>query len=266
MTIDKSLRGKGRLARARNVLKREERMAMLQADDRWTAGRSPLGLPKVRVWISAVGKKKKKKAKEEADTTAAADGTTPCGGSQGGCSGRQRPQAPPSPQHRQNRLPAKSRDRASGLRGSRFDPTDARDSGPALEKGPRARPLSRCREIDPRSRQDSGPLLRALCDAHRPTSARTRRCNPACAGPPRSTPLPLRRQKLPQPPRARCSSSCWRSTPAPALPATTASRAYGTPTSSAAGAGRRLRILSALCRRSESRDGPRPCWGRKTAC
>lgn len=80
MTIDKSLRGKGRLARARNVLKREERMAVLKADERWQEGRSPLGLPKVRVVISAVGKKKKKKAKEEADTTAAAEGTAPAAG------------------------------------------------------------------------------------------------------------------------------------------------------------------------------------------
>jgi small basic protein (TIGR04137 family) len=86
VTIDKSLRGKGRLARARNVLKREERMALLQADDRWTAGRSPLGLPKVRVLVTALGKKKKKKTKEEADTTAAADGTTAAAGTKAAAS------------------------------------------------------------------------------------------------------------------------------------------------------------------------------------
>jgi small basic protein (TIGR04137 family) len=80
VTIDKSLRGKGRLARTRNVLKREERMAVLKADERWQEGRSPLGLPKVRVVVSTVGKKKKKKTKEEADTTAAADGTAPAAG------------------------------------------------------------------------------------------------------------------------------------------------------------------------------------------
>jgi small basic protein (TIGR04137 family) len=84
VTIDKSLRGKGRLARARNVLKREERMALLKADDRWQEGRSPLGLPKVRVIATALGKKKKKKAKEEADTTAAAEGTTPAAGARAG--------------------------------------------------------------------------------------------------------------------------------------------------------------------------------------
>jgi small basic protein (TIGR04137 family) len=81
VTIDKSLKRKGRLARSRNVLKREERMAVLKADDRWTEGRSPLGLPKVRIVLTAAGKKKKKKTKEEADTTAAADGSTAAAGS-----------------------------------------------------------------------------------------------------------------------------------------------------------------------------------------
>ena len=86
MTIDKSLRGKGRLARTRNVLKREERMAVLQADDRWPAGRSPLGLPKVRIVVTALGKKKKKKTKEEADTTAAAEATPAAAGGKAGAS------------------------------------------------------------------------------------------------------------------------------------------------------------------------------------
>ena len=103
MTIDKSLRGKGRLARARNVLKREERMAQLQADDRWPAGRSPLGLPKVRVLISAVGKKKKKKAKEEADTMLLPrSGTTPAAGTKAAApaaktAGAAKPAAPAKP-------------------------------------------------------------------------------------------------------------------------------------------------------------------------
>lgn len=73
MTIDRSLQRKGRLARARNVLKRGERIERLQFEDRWQDGQSPLGLPKVRVFKAVVGKKKKKKAKEEdADTTTAA--------------------------------------------------------------------------------------------------------------------------------------------------------------------------------------------------
>ncbi len=65
MTIDKSLRRKGRLSRSRNVLKREERILQLKAQDRWEDGQSPLGLPKVRVIKTVVGKKKKKKAKED---------------------------------------------------------------------------------------------------------------------------------------------------------------------------------------------------------
>ena len=65
MTIDKSLRRKGRLSRSRNVLKREERINQLKAEDRWEDTFSPLGLPKVRVMKTVVGKMKKKKAKDE---------------------------------------------------------------------------------------------------------------------------------------------------------------------------------------------------------
>jgi small basic protein (TIGR04137 family) len=70
MTIDRSLRRKNRLVRSRNVLTRAERIDKLKADEHWAEGRSPLGLPKVRVLKAALGKKKKKKAKEEeTDTT-----------------------------------------------------------------------------------------------------------------------------------------------------------------------------------------------------
>jgi small basic protein (TIGR04137 family) len=69
MTIDRSLRRANRLVRSRNVLTRAERIEKLKADDRWDEGRSPFGLPKVRVVKAALGKKKKKKAKEEAETT-----------------------------------------------------------------------------------------------------------------------------------------------------------------------------------------------------
>ncbi len=64
MSIDKSLRRKNQLARSRNVLTRTERIKVLQGDERWQDGRSPYGLPKVRVL--KVGKKSKKAAKEEA--------------------------------------------------------------------------------------------------------------------------------------------------------------------------------------------------------
>jgi small basic protein (TIGR04137 family) len=78
MSIDKSLRRKGQLQRSRNVLTRGERIKVLQTDERWKEGRSPFGLPKVRVLKAA--KKPKKAAKEEAATTeegAAAAGAAP---------------------------------------------------------------------------------------------------------------------------------------------------------------------------------------------
>jgi small basic protein (TIGR04137 family) len=62
MSIDKSLRRKNQLVRSRNVLTRGERIKVLQDEERWKEGRSPFGLPKVRVMKVA---KKPKKAKEE---------------------------------------------------------------------------------------------------------------------------------------------------------------------------------------------------------
>jgi small basic protein (TIGR04137 family) len=70
MTMDKSLRTKAGMARARGVLSRGERIAKLQEGDRWAEGRSPMGLPKVRVMKLSM--KKKKKAKEEGEGDAAA--------------------------------------------------------------------------------------------------------------------------------------------------------------------------------------------------
>jgi hypothetical protein len=52
------------------VLSRAERIARLKEQERWTEGRSPLGLPKVRVQKMAM--KKKKKAKEDGAEGAAA--------------------------------------------------------------------------------------------------------------------------------------------------------------------------------------------------
>ena len=63
MSIDKSLRRKNQLQRARNVLTRGERIKTLQNEERWQEGRSPYGLPKVKVVKLIV--KKAKKAKEE---------------------------------------------------------------------------------------------------------------------------------------------------------------------------------------------------------
>ncbi len=70
MTIDKSLKTRGRLARTRSVLSRDERIKQMKTDDKWTEGQSPFGLPKLRIVRLVVGKKKKKKAADAADTTA----------------------------------------------------------------------------------------------------------------------------------------------------------------------------------------------------
>ena len=66
MSIDKSLRRRNQLARARNVLTRGERIRVLQDEERWQEGRSPFGLPKVRV-VKIVLKKAKKEKAEEGD-------------------------------------------------------------------------------------------------------------------------------------------------------------------------------------------------------
>ena len=71
MSIDKSLRRKNQLARARNVLTRGERIKTLIDEERWQEGRSPYNLPKVKVVKLVV--KKAKKAKEE-EKTEGADG------------------------------------------------------------------------------------------------------------------------------------------------------------------------------------------------
>ena len=65
MTMDKSLKVRLGLARARSVLNRAERIQRLKAADRWQEGDSPFGLAKVRVYKLAMKKKKKKKEEEE---------------------------------------------------------------------------------------------------------------------------------------------------------------------------------------------------------
>jgi small basic protein (TIGR04137 family) len=65
MTMDKSLQIRAGLVRSRSVLSRGERIARLQASDRWIEGQSPLGLPKVRVFKISMKKKKKHKEEEE---------------------------------------------------------------------------------------------------------------------------------------------------------------------------------------------------------
>ena len=73
MSIDKSLRRKNSLARARSVLTRDERIKTMKDADKWTEGRSPYGLPKVRV-VKIVKKSGPKKEKAEGDAAAPAAG------------------------------------------------------------------------------------------------------------------------------------------------------------------------------------------------
>jgi small basic protein (TIGR04137 family) len=84
MSIDKSLRRKNSLQRARNVLKRGERIAQLKTEDRWPDGRSPYGLPKVKVIKLVVKKAKKKEEKVEEGAEGAAGATPAAGAAAGG--------------------------------------------------------------------------------------------------------------------------------------------------------------------------------------
>ena len=68
--MDKSLRVRKGSSGARGVLSRAERITKLKEQERWQEGRSPLGLPKVRVLKLAM--KKKKVKKEEGAEGAAA--------------------------------------------------------------------------------------------------------------------------------------------------------------------------------------------------
>ena len=72
MSIDKSLKKKSGLARARNVLKRGERITALKDAERWAEEAGPYGLPKVRVFRMVAKKAKKKKEEGEGDKAAAA--------------------------------------------------------------------------------------------------------------------------------------------------------------------------------------------------
>lgn len=77
MTIDKSLKVRRGMARARSVFTRAERLERLKAADRWKEGDEVLGLPKVRVPKLALKKKKKEKKEGEEGAAAPAAGGKP---------------------------------------------------------------------------------------------------------------------------------------------------------------------------------------------
>ena len=75
MTIDKSLKVKAGMGKARSVLTRAERIVKLKEAERWKEGDKVLGLPKVRVLKLSLKKKKKAaKAEEGAEGAAAPAG------------------------------------------------------------------------------------------------------------------------------------------------------------------------------------------------
>jgi len=55
MSIDRSLKKGGGLARARNVLKRAERLALLQQDEKWTPDQGVFNIPKTKSRPLAAG-------------------------------------------------------------------------------------------------------------------------------------------------------------------------------------------------------------------
>ena len=67
MSIDKSLKMKGKLVRPRNVFTRIERIKILKGEGKWEPTMSVFGIPKVKsVKIKRKGKSEKKAAKAEA--------------------------------------------------------------------------------------------------------------------------------------------------------------------------------------------------------
>jgi small basic protein (TIGR04137 family) len=78
MSMDRSLKTKSSLERHRNVLTRDERIALLTEQEKFHDGDKPTGLPKVAHRKVAVGAKTKKKAAAEgAEGAAPADGAAP---------------------------------------------------------------------------------------------------------------------------------------------------------------------------------------------
>jgi len=68
MSIDRSLKVKGALARHRNVLTRAERVDKLKEGERWSEENSLLGLPKVANRKSHSGRKEKGEASKEGES------------------------------------------------------------------------------------------------------------------------------------------------------------------------------------------------------
>ncbi|MDN3514955.1 MAG: small basic protein [Candidatus Brocadia sp.] len=72
MSVDKSLKMKGKLVRPRNVFTRVERIKILKEEGKWKPTMSVYGIPKVKALKLKRKTKEKKAAKAEATTEAAA--------------------------------------------------------------------------------------------------------------------------------------------------------------------------------------------------
>jgi small basic protein (TIGR04137 family) len=79
MSLDRSLKTKGSLARHRNVLTRAERIKVLLDQERFEQGDSPYGLPKVAHRKVPVGGKVKKAPHKEGEEAAGTAGTAETG-------------------------------------------------------------------------------------------------------------------------------------------------------------------------------------------
>ena len=78
MSIDKSLKLKGKLVRPRNVFTRVERIKILKGEGKWEPTMSVFGIPKVKsVKMKRKGKSEKKAAKAEAAEATTAAAATP---------------------------------------------------------------------------------------------------------------------------------------------------------------------------------------------
>lgn len=76
MSIDKSLKTKGKLVRPRNVFTRIERIKILKGEGKWEPTMSVFGIPKVK----ALKLKRKTKSEKKAAKAEAAAGATPAAG------------------------------------------------------------------------------------------------------------------------------------------------------------------------------------------
>ncbi len=88
MSIDKSLRTKGKLVRPRNVFTRTERIKMLKGEGKWEPTMSVFGIPKVK----AVKLKRKAKSEKKAATAEAtpAAGVAPAAGAPAASAGKEK--------------------------------------------------------------------------------------------------------------------------------------------------------------------------------